>query len=165
MREKYTKGQIDNLKKKYIELNNLISGLNSEYERHFTLDGHLIGSIGEVLASYYYGIELATASEKTHDGTVDGKKVQIKITQRSAVVIKDKPDYLLVLRLDDNGDVFEVFNGPGKIAFKVASKKDNYNHRHMQINCLAKQSRMVEDSLRIKQIHPVKLWKKTEKDD
>lgn len=26
--------------------------------RHFTLDGHLLGSIGEVLAVYYYGIEL-----------------------------------------------------------------------------------------------------------
>ena len=25
--------------------------------RHFTLDGHLFGSIGEVMAGYYYGIE------------------------------------------------------------------------------------------------------------
>ena len=24
--------------------------------RHFTLDGHLLGSLGEVLAVYYYGI-------------------------------------------------------------------------------------------------------------
>jgi hypothetical protein len=30
--------------------------------RHFTPDGHLIGSIGEALASYYYGVELHRAS-------------------------------------------------------------------------------------------------------
>ena len=36
--------------------------------RHFTLDGHLIGSIGEVLAAYYYGTELYEASEPIHDG-------------------------------------------------------------------------------------------------
>ena len=42
--------------------------------RHFTLDGHLVGSIGEVMASYYYGIELYAASAVAHDGEIDGKK-------------------------------------------------------------------------------------------
>ncbi|GAL31213.1 hypothetical protein JCM19239_6598 [Vibrio variabilis] len=36
-------------------------------ERHFTPDGHLVGSIGEVLAEYHYGLELFTASAETHD--------------------------------------------------------------------------------------------------
>ena len=40
--------------------------------RHFTLDGHLLGSIGEVLAVYYYGVDLYEASTPKHDGYVDG---------------------------------------------------------------------------------------------
>ena len=27
--------------------------------RHFTLDGHLVGSLGEIAAAYHYGIELS----------------------------------------------------------------------------------------------------------
>ena len=163
MEQKYKKNQIENLKRKYIELNNIISGLDSEYDRHFTLDGHLVGSIGEVLASYYYGINLFKASEKIHDGIVDGRYVQIKITQRNSVVIKDQPDFLLVLQLEQNGDISEVYNGPGYLALEIASEKDSYNHRHMQINRLIEQSRKVDDSLRIEQKYPVPcLWKTDE---
>ena len=36
-------------------------------ERHFTPDGHLVGSIGEVLAAYNYDLELLTASAERHD--------------------------------------------------------------------------------------------------
>jgi hypothetical protein len=30
--------------------------------RHFTPDGHLVGSLGEVLAAHFYGLELLPAS-------------------------------------------------------------------------------------------------------
>ena len=52
------------------ELYGIINGLQAEYEdydRHFTLDGHLIGSIGEVYAAKRYGFELLPSSEKAHD--------------------------------------------------------------------------------------------------
>ena len=32
--------------------------------RHYTPDGHMIGSIGEALAASFYGLDLFTASEK-----------------------------------------------------------------------------------------------------
>ena len=154
---KYTKKQIEELKEKYRKLNYIISEMDLEYDRHFTLDGHLIGSIGEVLAAYYYGIELATASYKTHDGkTEDGKNVQIKITQRKSIVIKD--EYLLVLFLTNQGDILEIYNGPGSVAFEVASKKDGYNHRHCSINRLSIQSNKVETMHKIKQKHQVKKY-------
>ena len=35
--------------------------------RHYTPDGHMIGSIGEVLAAYCYGLTLFEASKETHD--------------------------------------------------------------------------------------------------
>ena len=160
MGKKYTKKQIDDLKKKYVELRCLISGLDTEYERHFTLDGHLVGSIGEVLASYYYGIDLSRSGSKVHDGSVDGKLVQIKVTQGRAVVIKDKPEFLLVLLIKENGDICEVYNGPGDIAFEVASKQDGYNHHHMQVSSLIKQSKKVGEDLRLKQKHKVSQYEK-----
>ena len=45
--------------------------LVGELERHFpgrkfTPDGHLVGSLGEVLASYYYELEIPTASAERH---------------------------------------------------------------------------------------------------
>ena len=50
--------------------------------RHYTPDGHMIGSIGEALAASYYGLELFPASEETHDAKApDGRLVQIKATQ------------------------------------------------------------------------------------
>ena len=35
--------------------------------RHFTPDGHLVGSIGEAVATARYGLELTTASTKGVD--------------------------------------------------------------------------------------------------
>lgn len=60
----------------------IVAELEAEFPgRHFTLDGHLVGSIGEVMAAYYYGIELYRASAEIHDGEIEGRKVQIKISQ------------------------------------------------------------------------------------
>jgi hypothetical protein len=48
---------------------------------HFTPDGHMVGSLGEALAAYYYGVKLNRASEKAHDGHVGTMLVQVKATQ------------------------------------------------------------------------------------
>jgi len=42
--------------------------------RKFMLDDHLVGSIGEVLAAYHYGLELLPTSAQWHDATArDGR--------------------------------------------------------------------------------------------
>ena len=44
--------------------------------RHYTPDGHMIGSIGEALAASYYNLELFPALEQTHDAKApDGRLV------------------------------------------------------------------------------------------
>ena len=87
----------------------------SDYNRHFTLDGHLVGSIGEVYAAERYGIELLTSSSPTHDGVApDGRLVQIKATQRKSVALNDSPNYLIVFKIDEDGRFEEVYNGPGE---------------------------------------------------
>ena len=85
-----------------------------EQHRHFTLDGHLIGSIGEVYAAERYGIDLFVSSTPRHDGTSpDGRLVQVKATQRNSVALNENPDYLIVLKIDADGEISEVYNGPG----------------------------------------------------
>ena len=61
--------------------------------RHYTPDGHMIGSIGEALAASYYNLELFTASEETHDAKApDGRLVQIKATQINRVSLSSEPE-------------------------------------------------------------------------
>lgn len=118
--------------KKYQQLLGIINELERMIpDRHFTMDGHLIGSIGEVLASYHYGIGLYNSSTKEYDGeTLDGnKRVQIKVTQREQVLISGKPEYLLVLYLSTSGEVYEVYSGYGENATRVGVKdKRGYFH-------------------------------------
>ena len=100
------------------ELYGIVGRLEQEYRdyhRHFTLDGHLVGSIGEVYAAERYGVRLFASSSPTHDGMApDGRLVQVKATQRSRVALNEAPDYLIVLKIDGDGEICEVYNGPGQ---------------------------------------------------
>lgn len=83
--------------------------------RPFTLDGHLVGSLGEVLASHYYGLELLPCSTECHDArTSDGILVQVKATQDSSVALRAEPNQLLVILLHRDGTIEEIYNGPGR---------------------------------------------------
>ena len=146
----YTKEKMDAIKEKIQKLISIVKELETDFPgRHFTLDGHLVGSIGEVMAAYYYGIELYAASAVAHDGEIDGKKVQIKISQQDDIVINHEPEYLIVLYLRKNGDVFEVYNGPGEAPWNSASKRDSHNNRHMRVNKLMELDKQVSDEFRI----------------
>ena len=150
----YKEQQVKFLKEKYLQLNELVKELKKRNpSRHFTLDGHLVGSIGEAFVSHCYDVSLYKSSTKTYDGiTSDGKKVQIKITQRSSIVIHEKPDYLLALFLSKEGNFYEIYNGPGEKPWKNASKEDGYHNRHMQVNKLIDYNQDASDKDRIKQI-------------
>ena len=157
----YTDEKMTGIKDKVQQLIAIVKELEQDFpKRHFTLDGHLVGSIGEVMAGYYYGIKLYRASKPKHDGEVGGKKIQIKITQQDSIVIREEPDYLIALYLNHNGQIYEIYNGPGKAPFESASKPDVYNHRHMRVSKLMELDTQVDDKDRIKAIHPVEKMKK-----
>ena len=157
----YTQEKMERVKERVQKMIEIVKELENDFPgRHFTLDGHLVGSIGEVMAAYYYGIELYTASKQIHDGEYDGKKVQIKISQQDNIVINHEPEYLIVLYLRKNGDIFEVYNGPGKEPWRSASKCDSHNNRHMRVNKLMELDEQVADIDRIQQIHKLLKMKK-----
>jgi hypothetical protein len=91
--------------------------------RKFTLDGHLVGSIGEVVAAYSFNLILPSGTEKHDAQSVDGnQKVQIKLTgaiKNGRISLNSEPDNLIVLQLQDLK--FEVvYNGPGDIVWSEA---------------------------------------------
>lgn len=156
----YTEEKMNSVKYQIQKLINIVNELEADFPgRHFTLDGHLVGSIGEVMAAYYYGIELYTASAVAHDGEVDGKKVQIKISQQDNIVINHEPEYLIVLYLNKGGNIYEVYNGPGKEPWESAGKKDSHNNRHMLVNKLMALDQNVTDKWRIPAINTIEKMK------
>ncbi|WP_218927633.1 MULTISPECIES: hypothetical protein [Halomonadaceae] len=55
-------------------------------DRHFTPDGHMVGSLGECLVADAYNLDLKTASNKGYDAvTESGLEVEIKATQSNSV--------------------------------------------------------------------------------
>lgn len=106
------------------ELYSIVNRLEGKYKgRKFTLDGHLVGSIGEVLASYYYDLELLPASTEAHDAiTKDNSLVQIKATQGRSIGIRSQPNHLIVIKILKSGSIEEIYNGPGELAWKHVGK-------------------------------------------
>jgi len=93
-----------------------VHALNRIYpNRPFTLDGHLVGSIGEVVAADTYGLILEKCSNEGFDAkTHDGKTVEIKLTAGESVAVSSSPntpDLLIVLKLHPNTGFEEVYNG------------------------------------------------------
>lgn len=116
--------------------------------RHYTPDGHMIGSIGEALAASYYGLELFPASEETHDAKApDGRLVQIKATQINRISLSSEPKWLLVLRIHRDGTFSEEYNGPGKLAWEHCGKMQKNGQRPISLAKLRKLQTEVPDSV------------------
>ena len=133
------------------DLYTIVSELEAEFPgRKFTLDGHLVGSIGKVIAADRYGLELLPASAGTHDAKApDGRLVQIKATQRRSVALRAEPDCLIVLRIEPDGESQEVYNGPGKPVWDAAGKMQKNGARPISVSRLRKLAAKVSPGERI----------------
>jgi len=56
--------------------------------RQFTIDGRLVGDVGEIIAELEYVVELDRVSRADYDGTSNGRKVQIKATFKDQLTFK-----------------------------------------------------------------------------
>ena len=164
----YTQEKIEGAYQKIGELLKIVSNLEEDFPgRHFTLDGHLIGSIGEIMAAYYYGIELYEASAPIHDGiTEDGKEVQVKITQQDRIVLSEEPQYLIVLHLDRiSGKISEIYNGKGKCPWECAASNEKRGNRSLQVSKLAQLDVEVPVQERIPAVHYLDKYKRYQSHD
>ncbi len=89
--------------------------------RKFSMDGRMVGDIGEVIAANVYDIKLTKGIEKGHDALWGNKKVQIKATYGNGSLgfsKQYKDMYYIGLQLfkepDTNGRIYkEIYNGAG----------------------------------------------------
>lgn len=126
---------MSDIAKKIREIYKIANELEEMYPgRHFTPDGHMIGSIGEVIAAEEYDLELFEASHPVHDAkTKDGKQVQIKATQGDKIAISECPEYLIVLKIHRDGGFEEVYNGSGDIAWGLVGKRQKTGQCHVSL--------------------------------
>ena len=141
---------LDNIPALLKRLYEIVAELEGLYPgRKFTPDGHLVGSLGEVIAAHDYGLELLEASAETHDARKDGKLIQIKATQGKSVAFYGKPDHLLVLKLRKDGSTEEVYNGPGALAWNNTGKPQKNGQRSITLSKLHTLMASVPSTLRI----------------
>lgn len=134
------------------ELLSIVAKMQVDYpSKKFTLDGRLVGDIGEILAEQQYDLKLLEGLQKTHDAESHGKLIQIKTTMKDSLGLGDIPDYYLGLRVDENGNVEEIFNGPGSMVWElVKNRKRPKNYLHsISISRLRKLNNEVSESDRI----------------
>ena len=113
--------------------------LRDKYKDHgkqFSLDGKLVGDIGEVLAAAKYDLKLYKENEPIHDAEEIStlRKVQIKASFKNYSYFPygegKVPEYFLSINILENGEIEELFNGPGAFIVEhyiVARKLKDYN--------------------------------------
>ena len=118
--------------------------------RKFTPDGHLVGSLGEVMAAHRYRLELLPASSPAHDARApDGRLVQIKATQTRNVALRAEPQHLIVLSLHSDGTASEIYNGPGAEPWSAAGPMQKNGQRSLSFSKLEELMGSVEPSERL----------------
>jgi hypothetical protein len=102
------------------QLYSTVSELESMFPgRHFTPDGHMVGSLGECLVADAFGLELLTASNKGFDAIgPKGRKIEIKATQSKSVAFRSEPEHAIIIKILPNGTFEEAYNGPGKLVWQ-----------------------------------------------
>ncbi len=95
-------------------------------KKKFTLDGRLVGDIGEVLVENAYELQLFEDVKRHHDADCsDGRLVQIKATMKKSLTFPADhvPNYYLAVQIHSDGTFTEVFNGPGAIAWEAVKHR------------------------------------------
>jgi hypothetical protein len=86
--------------------------------RHFTPDGHMVGSLGECLVADAYGLKLLPASNKGYDAVTSfGQQVEIKATQSGSVAFRGEPQHTIIIKILPDGTFEEIYNGPGALVW------------------------------------------------
>ncbi|MFM5566295.1 DUF6998 domain-containing protein [Aeromonas veronii] len=120
--------------------------------RHFTPDGHMVGSIGECLVADAYGLELMNASNKGYDAlSPSGLQVEIKATQAKSVAFRSQPEHTIAIKILPNGTFEEIFNGPGNLVWQQFDGKPLPSNGQYQIslNKLKELNKQVDKPQRI----------------
>jgi hypothetical protein len=112
------------LPKPVADIYRAVQELERLHPRKFTPDGHLVGSIGEVVAAEALYLTLYPMSRAGHDARdKNGCDVQIKTTGGNrSVAMYSECNRLVVLRIVSPEEAEIVYDGPGGPAWAGAAK-------------------------------------------
>ena len=139
--------------------------LKEKYKHHnksFTLDGKLVGDIGEVLVAEHYGLTLYKNNKHVYDGYVTAeptKQVQIKASFHNYFYfskdLTNIPDYFIAIKLNEDGGFDEVYNGKGKLIYeKMLSHLSTERKHNFRLSVLKlEELNNHPDNEKIKRIH------------
>jgi len=122
-------------------------------KKDFTIDGRLVGDIGEAIVERDYDVELYRTLVEDYDGvTSNGRRVQIKATFKDHLTFKKVSDYYLGIKIFEDGSYEEVFNGPGYHIQKHYAHRKGVGETLLSFpnKTLKALSRQVRDSDKIK---------------
>jgi hypothetical protein len=92
--------------------------------RAFTIDGRLVGDVGEVIAALEYDVVLDAVSQPGHDAkTSDGRNVQIKATFKDSLTFRTVPAYYLGFKLYPDGRHEEISTAPAGSSLTATSEE------------------------------------------
>ena len=121
--------------------------------RKFTLDGHLVGSIGEVIAAHMFDLRLNAASTQGHDAVApDGRRVEIKFTQGKRVAFRHCPDHAIVLARPRDGSLEVIYNGPGHMLWDDGRPLPSNGQRPVSLSVLRKLDSRLSEEERLPQM-------------
>jgi hypothetical protein len=103
---------------KLIAARNALRARFQDVDLHFTLDGNLVGDLGEAIAAELFGIRLTGRSNEGIDGHApDNRTVQVKASGTNGPAafraVDTRADHLLFFHFDyDNCSGEVIYNGP-----------------------------------------------------
>ncbi len=157
MNDEWSPARTKRLQQLIGDLYRIVDELELEFERKFTPDGHLVGSLGEVIVAYSFGLTLHTASSNRHDATdpVSGTQVQIKMTGgTSGVTVSSCPDHLIAIQLTRRAPIRLLYNGPGQPVWEACGKMQKNGQRPIGIARLMNLSAAVNAEERLAIVRP-----------
>jgi hypothetical protein len=106
--------------------------------RRFTPDGHLVGSIGEVVIAHELGLELYPNSYRDHDAHGPMGDVQIKLVGLSGnrIALYGDCNYLIVAKMVSVDEAEIVYCGPGEPVCAKAGRPQRDGQRAVSLRVL-----------------------------
>ena len=123
-----------------LKLFEIVNDLRKNFpNKEFTLDGRLVGDIGEILVQENYDVHLYSTLEKTYDGYDSyNRKVQIKATFKDKLSFpcnkSEVPDYYIGIKINSDGSFEEIYNGKGSYIWELVKSRQKTKTSSFQIS-------------------------------
>lgn len=129
------------------QLLNITASLKEQYKDKldFSLDGRLVGDIGEALVSEKFDIELYGKNEHRYDGyhKPTNKKVQIKssMAYNFSYPYNYDLEHYIAVHIEPDGKLEVLYNGPGDKINKFLKENNRKSYRDIWTTITANQLR------------------------